>query len=190
MNYKDSKKAIESHIDPNWQKTMQELLQTGGAFCPLDHTRTLNDLSAKWILESGLFELAISSKLPAARAFRKCVFGEVLPSMRKTGSYSVHSAAPAAKQTNTWLDKRFEGKELMNLKNTSLQQLIAGGFGQTGPKLCAIAANHINQAVLGFTETTTQFKKLQQHVPDILDMQAGAMQRHAFRSLSATTCST
>ena len=144
MNYKDSKKAIDSHIDPNWQKTMQELLQTGGAFCPLDHTRTLNDLSAKWILESGLFELAISSKLPAARAFRKCVFGEVLPSIRKTGSYSVHCAAPAAKQTNTWLDKRLEGKELMNLKNTSLQQLIAGGFGQTGPKLYAIAAHHIN----------------------------------------------
>ena len=57
-----------------------------------------------------------------------------------------------------------------------LQELIAGGFGQTGSKLYAIAANHINQAVLGFTQTTTSFKKQQQlprhiSIPDILNMQ-------------------
>ena len=148
----------------------------GGRFAPPDHTRTLNDLSAKWISESGLFELASSSKLPAARAFRKWVFGEVLPSIRKTGSYSVQPVALAAKQTDSWLDKRLEGKELMRLKNAGLQELIAGGFGQTGCKLYAIAANHINQAVLGFTQTTTSFKKQQQlprhiSIPDILNMQ-------------------
>ncbi len=104
------------------------------------------------------------------------MFGEVLPSIRKTESYSVQSATPAAKQTNRWLDKRLEGKELMRLKNASLQGLIAGGFGQTGSKLYAIAANHINQAVLGFTQTTTNFKKQQQlprhiSIPDILNMQ-------------------
>ncbi|DBA87753.1 TPA: hypothetical protein ACH3X1_004756 [Trebouxia sp. C0004] len=135
----------------------------------------MNDLSAKCISESGLFELASSSRLPAARAF-KWVFGDVLPSIRKTGSYSVQAAAPAAKQTATWLDKRLEGKELMRLKNDSLQELIAGAFGRTGPKLYAIAANLINQTVLGFTETTTQVKKRQQlprhfSIPDILDMQ-------------------
>ena len=120
--------------------------------------------------------MASSSKLPAARAFRKWVFGEVLPSIRKTGSYSVYPAAPAAKQGDEWLDKRLEGKELMRLKNASLQELIAGGFGQTGCKLYAIAANHINQAVLGFTETTSKFKQQQQlprhiSIPDILNMQ-------------------
>ena len=104
------------------------------------------------------------------------MFGEVLPSIRKTGSYSVHTAAPPAEQCDTWLDKRLEGKELMRLKNASLQELIAGGFGQTGSKLYAIAANHINQAVLGFTQTTTNFKKQQQlprhvSIPDILNMQ-------------------
>ena len=70
MNYKGSKKAIKAHVDPDWQKTMQELLETGGPFCPPDLSRTLNDLSAKWISESGLFELGSSSKLPAARTFR------------------------------------------------------------------------------------------------------------------------
>ena len=64
----------------------------------------------------------------------------------------------------------------MRLKNASLQELIAGGFEQTGSKLYAIAANHINQAVLGFTQTTTGFKKQQQlprhiSIPNILNIQ-------------------
>jgi len=99
----------------------------------------------------------------------------VLPSIRKTGSYSVQSPS-AARVDNNWQNKRSEGKELMKLKNASLQELIAGGFGQTGGKLYAITANHINQAVLGFTETTTKFKQQLQlpghiSIPDMLNMQ-------------------
>ena len=109
-------------------------------------------------------------------AFQDYVFENVLPSIRKTGSYSVQAAAPSDKEGDDWHSKRLEGKELMKLKNASLQQLIAGGFGQTETNLYAIVANHINQAVLGFTETTSQFKK-QLHltgrisVPDLLNMQ-------------------
>ncbi len=111
--------------------------------------------------ESGLYRLIAKSKMSFAEAFQDWVEEEVLPSIRKTGSYSVHSATPAAKG-NTWCEKRPEGKKLMKVKNGSLQELIA--------------ANHINQAVLGFTETTTHFKKQQQlpqhiSIPDILNMQ-------------------
>ena len=60
----------------------------------------LNDLGARWVSEPGLYDLASSST-----KFRKWVFGEVLPSIRKIGSYSVYSAALAEKQTATWLDK-------------------------------------------------------------------------------------
>ena len=99
-----------------------------------------------------------------------------MPTIRKTGTYSVQAAAPAANKNDGWLDKRLEGKELMKVKNASLQQLIAGGLGQTRAKLYAITANHINQAVLGFTQTTANFKKQQQlpkhvSIPDILNMQ-------------------
>ena len=37
----------------------------GGAKCLLEFRPSLNDLSAKWISESGLYELATSCKLPA-----------------------------------------------------------------------------------------------------------------------------
>ena len=147
LDYKDPKRALKRHVDSEWQQTLQGLLQIGATIRTHPEKHTLNDLKAKWISEPGLYDLASSSKLPAARAFRKWVFAEVLPSIRKTGSYST-KAAPVAKEGTAWLGKRLEGKELMKLKNASLQQLIAGGFGQPGPKLYAILANNINQAVL------------------------------------------
>ena len=40
------------------------------------------------INESGLYSLILSSKLPNAKKFKRWVTSEVLPSLRKTGSYS------------------------------------------------------------------------------------------------------
>ena len=103
-------------MDPEWQETLERLLQKGGTRRTHPEKYTLNDLNARWVSEPGLYDLASSSKLPAARAFRKCVFGEILPSIRSTGSYSVHPATAAANQNDGWLDKRLEGKELMKMK--------------------------------------------------------------------------
>ena len=176
LDYKDPKRAIKRHVDPEWQQTLGTLLQKGGTRSTHLEKYNLNDLNARWVSEPGLYDLASSLKLPATRAFRKWVFGEILPSIRSTGSYSTQAASPAAKQTNTWLDKRLEGKELMKLKNASFQELIAGASGRVGPKLYAIIGNLVNQSVLGFTQTTTSFKKRQQlprhiSIPDILNMQ-------------------
>lgn len=41
------------------------------------------------VSESGMYSLIIRSNKPEAKAFRKWVTGEVLPSIRKTGSYSL-----------------------------------------------------------------------------------------------------
>jgi len=41
------------------------------------------------INESGMYALIFGSKLPKAKEFKKWVTGEVLPQIRKTGSYSV-----------------------------------------------------------------------------------------------------
>ncbi|DBA84382.1 TPA: hypothetical protein ACH3X2_006213 [Trebouxia sp. C0005] len=139
-------------------------------------TTPKDDPRARYVNEPGLYRLIGRSTMDKAEAFQDWVYEVVLPSIRKTGSYSVQAAAPPAKQGDEWHSKRLEGKELMKLKNASLQQLIAGGFGQTETNLYAIVANHINQAVQGFTETTSQFKKRLQlkgrvTVPDMLNMQ-------------------
>ena len=41
------------------------------------------------INESGLYSLALSSKLPTAKQFKRWVTSEVLPLIRKTGSYNI-----------------------------------------------------------------------------------------------------
>ena len=60
--------------------------------------------------EAGLYRLIARSKMPFAEAFQDWVEEQVLPSIRKTGSYFINSAAPAAKKIDAWLDKRLEGK--------------------------------------------------------------------------------
>ena len=42
------------------------------------------------INESGMYSLILSSKLQSAKKFKRWVTGEVLPAIRKTGSYSTH----------------------------------------------------------------------------------------------------
>lgn len=49
---------------------------------------------ALFVNEDGLYDVILDSRKPEARAFRKWVTSEVLPSIRKTGGYSVSSSAP------------------------------------------------------------------------------------------------
>ena len=53
------------------------------------------DREMNCISESGLYTLIIRSNKPQAKPFRKWVTGEVLPSIRKTGSYAVPSSVAA-----------------------------------------------------------------------------------------------
>lgn len=57
-----------------------------------------NQLKTKYINEAGFYKLAMNSKLPAAIQFQRWVCEEVLPAIRRTGTYSVvpSPAAPEA----------------------------------------------------------------------------------------------
>ena len=76
LGYKDTVNALKAHVDEEdktgWQITT-----------PSRGTQT-----ATIINESGLYSLILSSKLPAAKKFKRWVTSEVLPSIRKTGSYN------------------------------------------------------------------------------------------------------
>lgn len=52
---------------------------------------------ANIINESGLYELIFASRKPEAKMFKKWVKQEVLPSIRKTGSYTKNNNAPLSK---------------------------------------------------------------------------------------------
>ena len=52
---------------------------------PLGH----NERIATYVSEPGLYELLCKSEMPAARPFQDWLFEEVLPTIRRTGSYSL-----------------------------------------------------------------------------------------------------
>ena len=76
LGYADPNKAIAMHVDEEdklHDKTASSLGQRGG-----------------WLInESGLYSLILSSKLPAAKRFKRWVTSEVLPAIRRHGLYAV-----------------------------------------------------------------------------------------------------
>ena len=56
---------------------------------PLENTTNISNRGMKFINESGLYTLIARSNKPEARKFQRWVTSEVLPSIRKTGSYGL-----------------------------------------------------------------------------------------------------
>lgn len=81
------------------------------------------------ISESGLYSLILRSRKPEARAFKKWVTSEVLPAIRKTGTYSV-AAAPQFQLPATMA-------EALRLAADSIEQLEAAKLqlADAAPKL-------------------------------------------------------
>lgn len=81
------------------------------------------------INESGLYSLILSSKLPSAKRFKHWVTSEVLPSIRKTGSYSIINRKPdsytiedPAARARRWAEEYEEKQELQNQNVLLLQE--------------------------------------------------------------------
>lgn len=87
LGYNNPRDALKKHVDAEDKGVSQFTTPSGNQRMTI-------------INESGLYSLILSSKLPGAKKFKRWVTAEVLPSIRKTGSYSVPSAedAPASKQ--------------------------------------------------------------------------------------------
>ena len=61
----------------------------GTEMVPLENTTNISNRGMKFINESGLYTLIARSNKPEARKFQRWVTSEVLPSIRKTGSYGL-----------------------------------------------------------------------------------------------------
>ena len=102
LGYAKPENAIANHVDGE-DKT-STLIQGSGS-----------NYKSKAILinESGLYSLIMSSKLPQAKAFKRWVTSEVLPTIRKTGSYKTSTSQQErlevmkknsiAREANLWL---------------------------------------------------------------------------------------
>lgn len=75
LEYNEPHKAVVKHVSEE-DRTKHPILTEGGN-------------QEMWIInESGLYALIFGSKLESAKKFKHWVTSEVLPSIRKTGSYS------------------------------------------------------------------------------------------------------
>ena len=99
LGYKNTEKAIKSHVSENHKKTFLFCCQceshgqqndTRGKCCQCESHGQQNDTRGKYCIfldEAGFYELVFRSRLPAAKMFREWVFSKVLPSIRKYGYY-------------------------------------------------------------------------------------------------------
>lgn len=78
LGYKNPQEAIREHVEED-DKGVSEILTPGGK------------QKMPVINESGLYSLIFGSKLEGAKRFKHWVTSEVLPAIRKSGSYGAHS---------------------------------------------------------------------------------------------------
>lgn len=74
LGYSNTKDALSRHVDPE-DKGGSQITTPSGI-----QTMTV-------INESGLYSLVLSSKLPSAKAFKRWITHDVIPTIRKTGGY-------------------------------------------------------------------------------------------------------
>lgn len=95
---------------------------------------------ANFVNEDGLYDVILDSRKPEAKAFRKWVTSEVLPSIRKTGKYSV-AALPdftnPAEAARAWAEQ-FELKQIEAKRADEAEQqvlLLSAEVEQMQPKV-------------------------------------------------------
>lgn len=106
LGYERESKAVVDHVDEDDREMVDgktqscfgiELGQRGG-----------------WLInESGMYSLVLSSKLPTAKKFKHWVTSEVLPSIRKTGSYNLPDFNNPAEAARAWADEYEKSQKLL-----------------------------------------------------------------------------
>ena len=109
LGYSNGRKAVLDHCDSE-DVTKRDTLTNGG------------NQQLTYVNESGMYALILSSKLPQARQFKHWVTSEVLPSIRKTGSYSVEQLS--RKQLALMVIQAEDEKERLAIENKQQAELL------------------------------------------------------------------
>ena len=117
LGYSKARNAIANHVDDDDKKVAPIQGDLGG----IQEMTVIN--------ESGLYSLILSSKLPNAKRFKRWVTSEILPSIRKTGGYSIQSKPdsytiedPAAR-ARRWAEE-YEEKKALEAKIEEQKPLV------------------------------------------------------------------
>jgi prophage antirepressor-like protein len=134
LGYRQPRKAVWEHIWEENKCTLEE-------FC----TRSVLDPVGKYrpdtilINEQGLYQLIFKSRLPIAKDFQRWVINDVLPSIRKTGTYTVPKP------------RSLEGEQVCLLNENDLHYKVVEYIRKNYPKAIIIAG-------LGEFQTTKELR--------------------------------
>ncbi|MFI3546329.1 ORF6C domain-containing protein [Mammaliicoccus sciuri] len=122
LGYSNPRKAVRDHTKERGV-TIRSVIDSLG-----------RNQDKKFIDEGNLYRLITKSKLPQAEQFEEWVFDDVLPALRKTGSYQIKPLTTSEQiqliaQGNTELDERVtaieESYPIMHGQAKHIQQLVA-----------------------------------------------------------------
>ncbi len=175
LGYSDPSKAVSVKVDDE-DKTALPIWQG-------DSSERTSKVT--FINESGLYSLILGSKLDSAKKFKRWVTSEVLPSIRKTGSYSVAQQQPSyqiedsIERAKAWI-KEEEQRRLLSVEN----QKLANKIEEDAPKL-----DVYNQFIASKSNVhiRTFVKMIQDKFPKVKEAwifknlrEAGILQSHGF----------
>lgn len=126
LGYKNPQEAVRTHVDDE-DKGVSEILTPGGK------------QNVPIINESGVYALIFGSKLPSAKKFKRWVTSEVLPSIRKTGTYTAPDMSKEL-QAIFLLDRRTVQNEE---RITALEENMVIDYGQQ-----RTLTHHVNAVVV------------------------------------------
>ena len=116
LGYKDTVNALKAHVDEE-DKTRWQITT------PSRGTQMTNIIN-----ESGLYSLILSSQQAASKKFKRWVTSEVLPAIRKTGSYSLDTPSyqidDPIKRAKKWIEEE-EARQNLLVENTQLKEELA-----------------------------------------------------------------
>lgn len=143
LEYKNPSKAIPQHVDEEDRRKKNIPTAQNGKL-----------VAATWLInESGLYSLILSSKLPKAKAFKRWVTSEVLPSIRRTGKYEAAAQAvpigndePATDFTQLEFDQRIRIAAIIASCRRERLQLVAKVLSIDLEEMAPLMPAHITEA--------------------------------------------
>ena len=81
LGYENTRDALARHVPEEYKKRLADI-----RVVKRDPLRSEEHPHSVYVTEPGLYELVFGSHLPAAKEFKRWVFEEVLPSIRKNGA--------------------------------------------------------------------------------------------------------
>lgn len=171
LGYSKARNAIAKHVD--FEDKKDAPIQG-----PLGGTQKMTIIN-----ESGLYSLIFSSKLDSAKRFKRWVTSEVLPAIRKTGTYQVPSDPmqalelmfEATKQTKEEIES--VKADVIDLKDN--QKLDAGEYGLVTKTIHQRVA-YIRQ-IHGLPNSKEVNKPLYQNINNDVNTMAGIKTRTQLR---------